>query len=773
MKIEISERIAKLNERLHNTDYYNPQPWLFEGVNILHEEGYEDLKNQSICIRKAYEIMYVAEHIPVSIKSDELIVGCPSQNSMEFGMSFPLYLSDKERRFAYSYGLSEHSLYGHHVPDWSNVVRKGTRTIIGQIKHNIEKAKDEELDELKAMIISLEALEKLSNRYSDRAEELALRETNTRRKNELFTISNICKKVPMNPANSFHEALQSLWMTYTLVNSSGEFVPLGCLDQLLYRYMKEDIGNSILTYEEAIDLMGCFLIKCNEKNIIDPKKMKDHRDMPGYLASYAEWSQVDREKESKKWSAEHYYHEDEESTSHHNKFFGQETNNRMLTAVVGGADPDGRDRANELSIIIIELISRLKLLMPTIGVRIHSNTTDELLYSVSKALQHGQGEPVIYNDDAIIKDNIRVGIDIADAYNYSSNGCWEVVFPGKSNFKYGFVQALQCLEWTLFDGETLKTGIVLSQRHKTDYQSFDDVYETFIKYLCDYMEKQYELMVTNIGISYLIAPDPLISAFSEECVNKGKDYYGDGPKYQQRMLLLSGFADTIDSLYAIKTIVFEKKMMALDELRTVLRNNWEGYDRIRAYIINRIEKYGNGEVAVDQLAVKVLKDYSDKLIELRGRTDAIVLTGGIGTFHVYSSLGDDIGASANGRKAWDALAPNYSPVTWINNKGPLLSIISATKADLSEFMSGTPLDISINSNEFKEEEGIIRIMDLIKGFCKSGGQILTITSTSKAELEEAKKYPDKYRNLRVRMGGLSAYFITLSPEQQERIISRF
>lgn len=239
------------------------------------------------------------------------------------------------------------------------------------------------------------------------------------------------------------------------------------------------------------------------------------------------------------------------------------------------------------------------------------------------------------------------------------------------------------------------------------------------------------------------------------------------------MLLCAGFADTIDSLYAIRELVYVQHRLTLGELVQAMKDNWRGHERLQAYIIHRLPKYGNDAEGPDALAVHFLRDYSAKVRELRSRNKKIVLTGGIGTFHIYAALGNMTGASANGRWAYDALAPNYSPVPGNEQKGPLCVIKSATKADLSELMAGTPIDIAINANEFQGDSGIGRLRDLILDFCDVGGQIMTITSSSIEELKDAQYHPEKHKGLRVRMGGLSAYFIQLAPEQQDKIIARF
>lgn len=778
--LKLSPRLERLKNRLYHKDYWQENPWYFADVNILEQNGYEHLSSEPIPIRKAYALQYVAENLPIKIYDDELIVGNPNQNSVEFGMSVPKYLTNQERKFLAGNGLSEQSLFGHHPPCWSSLLRLGVLGLAQEIKQHIHREKrsshpdEDRLIEWQAMLVSLDALEIYAKRCAAEAARLENIVTDKERKQELRRMKETCLRVPYHPAQSLQEALQSYWILYTVMNSGGEFLPLGRIDQYFGVFYERDIASGKLTEMDATDLLGSFLVKCNEKNVLDAKLMHDHREI-GFLSPTVWYVSPEQQQEFRKVNQEHYWHDDEAEDSEHNKFYGQETNNRMMTCVVGGVDEQGHDATNAATYRLIELVQAMKLLMPTMGVRIHRDTPERLLRLVADVLRYGQGEPIIYNDEAIIPEYERIGIPAADARGYSSDGCWETVFPGQSNFVYSFIFVLQCLEWTLNRGIGFKSG----RKDGVDVgslESFSDfacLYEAFLQQVNFYMEAQWAEMVRSLGLTGIAAPDPLFSALSASCREQGRDYYRQGAKYQLRMLLCTGFADTIDSLYTIRELVYVQHRLTLGELVQAMKDNWRGHERLRAYIINRLPKYGNDAAGPDELAVRFLRDYSSKIRELRGRNEKIILTGGIGTFHVYAALGDMTGASANGRWAYDALAPNYSPVPGSDQKGPLCVIKSATKADLSELMAGTPIDIAINANEFQGDSGIGRLRDLILDFCDVGGQIMTITSSSVEELKDAKCHPEKHRGLRVRMGGLSAYFIQLAPEQQDKIIARF
>ncbi len=781
---KLTERLQKLNERLHTVDFITPGQWYFTDTNILGMEGNDFLFREPIVIRKAYSLRYVAENLPVVIKENEIIVGCPNQNSVEFGMCIPKYLTNEERDLFEGYGLSELSIYGHHPVAWEKIIQQGVIGLRQDIEAAIAKYMETEsndeavLHEYRAMLLSLEALVLYANRYADEALRLALLCEDRQRREELLHVYKICRRVPLHPAASLQEVVQSYWFTYTILNSGGEFVPLARIDQYFYPYYEADMKKEKISFEDALDIIGCFLIKCNERVILDPKKVDNHRTF-GYLVSglAGDFSLMNKEaiEAIKIKLGDYCWRPDEEHESESNFAFGQEANNRMMTCVVGGVKPDGSDATNELSYMIIRLVHDMKLLMPTIGARIHKKTPKKFIELLATVLRHNQGEPIIYNDEAIIDGYERLGVPLEEARDYSSDGCWETLLPGKSNFCYRLIPNLKCLEWVLNRGMSVNNHIKesIDTGDLAAFRNFADFYEAYKTQMHYHMESAYEWFLKNLGVTAFVAPDPLFSALADDCVMKGKDIYDGGARYDFRMLIACGLADTADSLYVIKKLVYEEKRISLSELNEALHSNWQGYERLRALIVNKIEKFGNDDDGIDEMAARILRDFSDKIIELRSRSKVIQLTAGIGTFHIYALLGRQISASANGRYNYEAIAPNYSPVPGCDKNGPLSVIKSITKANLSELFAGTPVDISINKNEFAGEAGVRRLSDMILSFCDMGGQIMSITSNSVKELTEAKLHPEKYKNLRVRMGGLSAYFVALSPVQQDFIIKRF
>lgn len=774
--LKISKRLTELNRHLHEHTFQTVHPWLFTDINILKLPGQKGLAKESIPVRKAWAEMYVAEHLPIDICEGELLIGNPAMCSVEFGTSCVGYLTDAEAEYFARHGLSEGSLGGHHPPRWETLLNKGTLQLKQEVVARLSKelAKDEPLqeavDNLRGMLLALDALNVYASRCAQQAIAAAEITQDKERRAELWHMAETCLHVPLHPARTLQQALQSYWLAYAVFTGAGEMLPLGRLDQIFAKFYEADLAAGRLTEGQAVDLLGCFLIKCNELVTLPAKEIPfspNYRSYRGVIGQSIATHEA--------FAKNYYYHEEASEDSIPNKFFGQEANNRMMTAVVGGVAPDGQDATNTLSYLFIELVHELRLLFPTLGARIDAQTPLPFLHLLGKVLRHGQGEPIVYNDEAIIGKYAKLGVPAEEIRDYSSDGCWEVLIPGRTDFAYSLIFALQCLEWTLNNGVTVKSGVreSVATGELMTFASFEDLYKAFLVQLEKQMQDCWEFCVRTQGNASVIAPDPLFSALADDCIDRAADFANGGARFQFRCLMLCGFADTVDSLAAIKKLVFDDKELTLQELNQALLANFVGHERLRIKLLRGMPKYGNCDPYADAIAARIITDYSDIIRQIRSQYDGFYLTGGIGTFHMYSLWGDRTAASANGRLAYDALAPNYSPVPGADKEGPLLALASSVYPDLSELMTGTPVDISINARDFEGEAGIQRITDIIMSYCEAGGQILSITATSAAELCDAMEHPESHASLRVRMGGLSAYFVQLAPEQQRKIIERF
>ena len=263
-----------------------------------------------------------------------------------------------------------------------------------------------------------------------------------------------------------------------------------------------------------------------------------------------------------------------------------------------------------------------------------------------------------------------------------------------------------------------------------------------------------------------------MSTIFDDCIEKGLDLTNGGAVYTFFSPIVTGLANCVDSLASIKKLVYEEKVITMKELIEAIRTNFEGREPLRQMLINKVPKFGNDDPYVDEIASRVLREIAEATKEIGKTAEGLYMPLAIGTFENFARFGHNIGASADGRLYQDAIGANYSPSIGMDKKGPTAVILSISHANLLPYVNGCPLDIQINSNEVEGEAGVARIAALITSFLELGGVILTITGVSEEMLRDAQQNPEKHKGLRVRLGGLSAYFIALPPNVQEIIIRR-
>lgn len=779
----ITSRLEKIRTRLFEKDYHDPGVWYFKEESILNDEN----RNEPLVVRKGLASRHMGEHLPAYIREDELIVGNPNMNSVGFGTVLPIYATEEELANAAQYKMNENSVWGHHPPHWEKVLKIGFKGIIEEIQAALEKQYAAEqpdgtaIAEYRAMLYAIEGVCRFAQRHAQQALADAAAETDPKRRRELFEIHAVCSRVPYLPAETLHEALQAYWFTYSMVNSGGEYVPLGRVDQHVFPYYEKDIAEGRIDDERANDLLGSFLAKCNERICTDTKKWENHYDFglfsQGVPLSYSTGTEESGGHESGGYDIRALsYQENESINSDANFNFGQSGNDWLMNMIIGGLRRDGEDGTNEVTFKLLRLRFEMGLLMPTLSVRVSSKAPARLWRELALCLRHCEGEPAIYNDDAIIPGFVDIGIPIEDARDYSNDGCWETLIPGKSYFSYAHIMNLRCLEWVFTRGVTVMTG----ETEGVDTGALEtlDTFEKFYDAYCKQVNSQIDLQVNrrleNLGMSEMIAPDPLMSTLMDGCIEKGRDMTAANIlPYTFHLLLITGLSNVVDSLCAVKKLVYEEHAAALEDFREAIERNWEGQERLRLLALNKVPKYGNDDDYADDMLARVMKDFEDACVAWRFKQDKLLLPAGIGTFENYAALGRNLSASPDGRGSGEALAPNYSPTPGVDVNGPTAVIKSATRPDLMRYFCGCPLDISLNANEYVGEAGVTRMEGILRSFCELGGQIGTITTTSVEELKDAVVHPEKHKNLKVRMGGLSAYFIAMSAVQQQNIIQRF
>lgn len=763
-------RIERIKSRLFQKDYYTKIEWWGENETILTSD---EIRAEPLVVRKALAIEHLLRHMPAELKPDELIVGKINMLSVGYGREFPQYALPEEKENGRKNGFTEKNVAAKHPADYAKLLRVGVRGIKEEIYAAIEKESqldkpdEEKLNLWRAMLISVDAVVDFAHRYADLLLKEAKTEKDPQRVKELLEMARICNRVPEYPAETYREALQSFFFLFAAFHSCMEEVAVGRPDQYFYPYYKKDIESGRMTKEQAEELTASWFVKFSERVQLD----KDHWEFKHFTAIDENYDGGCLDDVANVFSMEN----DEDYN------LGTSANHWEQNVILGGVKEDGSDATNELTYIMIEQWARLELISPVMSVRFHKNSPEALYDLCATVLRRGSGEPTIYNDEQIIPGLVASGIPLEEARGYSNDGCWEVLIPGKTNYQYGHVQVLLQLEYLLTRGKSLVRNQVEAPDFgdPTQFKDFEEFYQAFLASIRHEVDRIMVLRTTYWSKRYEIAPSVLFSAFLDDCIPRGLDIANGGAKWNMYTFLLTGLSNCVDSLMAIKKFVYDDKTISMEDLIQALWNNFEGQEPLRQMLVNRAPKFGNDIAEVDELAARLMKDFEHIVNERAAQPDVkenaesgFVVNVGCGTFESYGNFGHRCGASADGRRSQETVSANYSPSVGLDVNSPTAVIKSITCPDIMPYYSGGPLDMSLDADLLIGEDGKNRLKSLIKSFVELGGVMMNVNSTSPEMLEDAQVHPEKYPGLRVHLGGLSAYFIALAPEQQKIIINR-
>ncbi|MCQ5128372.1 pyruvate-formate lyase [Butyricicoccus faecihominis] len=757
------KRIEKIKQRMFDVEFQKKKTWWGEDESILTDDT---VLSEPLVVRKALAIEYTMRNMPIEIKQDELVVGICTMSSVGMGQTFVDYATPEEKAEAAQSCYTIKSVWGHHPPNFDKLLRLGLRGIREEVTNrerkelNLDRPDTDKLNLFRAMLISLNAVSCLAQRYAQLALKEAQQADDRIRREELIEIADICGRVPENPAQTFHEALQSMWLTYMAFQSTLEWLPVARADQYLYPFFKHDREQGRLSAERAEELVTSWLAKFSEKVQVNSDDWEDHLK-PEDLREGCDPEDV----------TAIFLRDNFEDYN-----YGSSSNHFLMNMIIGGQTPDGEDASNELTELILECWAYLEVISPVLSVRLHKNTPQTLLDRCAAILRCGSGEPALYNDDFFIPALVEAGVPLREARDYSNDGCWEVLIPGKSNFSYVFIEVLQMLEYALFRGRSLVRGHQegIDTGDLKCFASFEEFYSAFLQQLANQVERTIRNKMKHHRRRWKIAPSPLLATMMDDCIEKGLDVSNGGARYDIFAVCMTGLSNCADSLAAIKMAVFDQHWLTLEQLAGALEHNFKGQESLRQALLMKIPKFGNDEAFCDDIAARLLGDFTavtrQKANEIGN--DGLMITFGIATYENYARFGRNIGASADGRLYREPIGSNYSPSLGMDMRGPTAAINSVTHANLLPYSTGAPLDLYLNANEVQGEEGIHRVTGLIRSFMELGGTILTITGVSEDLLRDAQEHPEKHRSMRVRMGGFSAYFVELSPNIQNTIIKR-
>jgi len=634
---------------------------------------------------------------------------------------------------------------GHIIANYKRVINRGLNSIIKVAEDELRKveytAKYEDLEKklfLKSTTIACKAVIKFAKRYAELAKNLAEKEKDTRRKMELEKISEICNWVPENTARNLWEALQSYWFIHLIIQieDNGHSISLGRFDQYLYPYYKKDIETKALTREEAKELVESFYLKCNQINKV--RNWAHTMIMHGYPL--------------------------------------------FQTLVLGGQTQDGEDAVNEFTYLCLEANAEAKLPQPTVVVRIHSESSDEYLVKCVESLrQHGGGLPGFFSDEVAIPLLTSIGISLEDARDWAVVGCCEPTIPGKTNPITGgtcHINLLKILELALNNGVNPNNGLQLcsGDGDLTTFNSFEEVFQAYKKQLNYYLSFIPLFDYVTAKTHAEMTPTPFLSSLIDYRISPlGKDVSrGGGPTYNHTLINGYGTPNVGNSLAALKKLVFEEKVLSRAELKEACENNFEGQrgEEVRQILLNKAPKYGNDDDYVDLLT----RDASN--LFLKGMRKYVPPYGGVygpspQTLSANVIMGSVVGATPDGRKAGEPVADNISPTPGTDVNGPSATLNSVAKLDHVNAINGVILNLKFHPSALDGDEQIRKFAKLIYTYMvdKKGFQV-QINIVSADALREARKNPDKYRNLVVKVAGYSAFFVTLDRVLQDQIIAR-
>lgn len=567
-------------------------------------------------------------------------------------------------------------------------------------------------------------------RLSSYALELSEKEKDPQRKKELETIAAVNARVPANPPETFQEALQSIWTIQSLflMEENQCSTSLGRIDQYVNPCYTSDRKSGRLDEEQALELMGCFIIKCSEMIWYTPGATAK------YFAGYMPF----------------------------------------INMTVGGLKREGGDGTNDLTYLIMDTVEKVKVYQPSLACRIHNQSPHRYLEKIVDVIKAGVGMPACHFDDAHIKMMLRKGFDFEDARDYCLMGCVE---PQKSGRIHqwtagGFTQWPITLEMALNRGvlksygdkQWLDTGDLNSF---TTYEEFDAAVKRQLDYLID-MNARGTVLTQEVFRD--ITPTPYMSLFVDGCMQNGKDVTAGGAVlYGGPGTIFAGFGTYVDSMIAIKKLVYDDKKYTLAQIKEALDVNWEGYEQIRRDCQNA-PKYGNDDDYADLIATDIV-DYTEKRINQHKSLYAKQIHGTLSQ-SFNTPLGEMIGATPNGRLAFAPLSDAMSPSQGADTKGATAVIKSVSKINVESMSLGMAHNFKVTKNSLDSPEGRAGLITLLRTASVMGNGQMQFNCVDNVTLLEAQRHPEEYRDLIVRVAGYSAFFVELCKEVQDEIISR-
>jgi len=626
----------------------------------------------------------------------------------------------------YKNALSFH--FGHNILAYEKVLNMGFMGIKQEAEDRLARIDLADPDDmrkvpfLEGVVMVLTAITELGARFAFRAREEAEQTDSPQRQAELLKVAEVFDRIPAHPAETFHEAIQACFLTWMMAvwecrYAGGESV--GRMDKYLYPYYQKDLKEGRITKEEAQELIDCFLIKLNHDGAV-------------------------------------------------------------AAVTVGGVNSDGSDATNELSYMVIEGMMHTRLRQPFFSIQVHQRMPEELLIKACQLSALGTGHPQFINNDVLIYQALARGIiggppvTLEDARSGAPIGCIELGIPGKDSgyIYYGSPNLALAMDLTMTNGKSRIDGQQIGPEtgDPRKFKTFDEVKDAYSKQVA-WIRRTTQIDGSKREQRVLdLVPVVYISSLIEDCIENGLCREEGGAYYNfNTACVVNGPADVADSLTAVKKLVFDDKKITMAQLCDALDANFEGDEKIRQ-MCEKAPKYGNDDDYVDKEIVWVMHQFVGEFKQLKNLRGGYGCPGG-SPMHQYVPQGKVVGALPSGRKAWEPLADAASPGAGKDVSGPTAVFRSVGKVDNVEILGGVILNLRLDPAVVKNGE-VKRLADLIRTFIDQKIYHVQINIVSTDTLKAARKEPEKYRDLMVKVAGYNAFFTQLGKEHQDAIITR-
>lgn len=640
---------------------------------------------------------------------------------------------------------------GNEIVDYKMVVEKGLEDVLTRIQEKKDSIDILDPDALKqlhfleAAKLGNEAVLNYSNRLADKCEEEAGKTDDPEYKKELMELAGICRYVPFHPARTFQEAVQSIFMVLLAVHmeSNGHAISLGRFDQYVYPLYKKDIEEGRITKEKALEIIECFFIKCNELNKL--RSWPDTEFFMGYQM--------------------------------------------FINLAICGQTVEGKDATNDISRMCIQACRELKLITPSVSVKCFDGTTDEVLMDALEAtIEHKGGMPAFYNDKAFIKILREMGVAEEDLVDWCPDGCIEASIPGKWDFaaKGPWLSIEKVLEITLNNGKDPATGTVFRKPDKdiVASSSMEDIFEEYKKTLKYFLDLNCLTEHINDEVHVRYDLNAFRSSLVQDCIGRCLDLVEGGALYSADGGPTAGTISAGDALTGIEYLVFDKKILTMEQLLHACATNFEDESttptgkEIQMIMKNKVPKFGNDDDYADKWVVAI-EEYVGHSLNHDYKSSKYG-KGPVPCCFAYSqtpvtgniSFGSRIGATPDGRSAGEPVNNGVSPANGSERNGATAACNSVAKIPTIYDQKGNIFNMRLAPSTIANQESRQKILDMMRALFDKDAEQIQFNVVDNEVLKEAQKRPEDFPDLMVRVSGYSALFTSLGVACQNDVINR-